>query len=61
MNAERIRRAIRNHPALYGDNAKADQCQRILRKTADRLRPQWNERVAQVQHATGQRLLRTTD
>lgn len=59
MNAERIRRAIRNHPALWGDDTKAEQCQRILRKTADRLRPQWNERAAQVKHAAGQRLLRT--
>ena len=60
MNAERIRRRIRSHPALFGElgEAKERQAERILQKTTERLRPHWDERAAQVQHAAGQRLLR---
>ena len=61
MNADRIRRAIRAHPALFGDLGpdKAVQCARILEKTAKRLRPVWSERAERVAHARGQRILYT--
>lgn len=61
MNAERIRRAIRAHPALWGElgPAKEEQAQRILKRTADRLRPTWDARADAVRHAHGQRALYT--
>jgi hypothetical protein len=60
MNAERIRAAIRRHPALWGDMGpeKEQQASRILAKTADRLRPSWRARAADVAHAKSERMLR---
>lgn len=61
MNAERIRRAIRAHPALWGERGagKEKQAARILAKTAERLRPVWRERAERVAHAYGLRILYT--
>lgn len=60
MNAERILRRIRNHPALYGDHGptKEAQAERIRDRCRARLAPAWRERAAQVHHDAGQRLLR---
>lgn len=59
MNAERIRRAIRSHPALWGERGpvKEKQAARILAKTAERLRPVWRERTERAAHARGLRIL----
>jgi hypothetical protein len=38
---ETLRRKIRQHPALWGTDSKADQCDRILSATGTRLRPLW--------------------
>ena len=61
MNAERILRAIRRHPALFGEmgETKERQAERILAKAKARLAPQWEERARAVRHAYGQRLLYT--
>ena len=63
MNAERILRNIRRHPALWGElgEAKERQAERILAKAKARLAPQWEERARAVRHAYGQRLMYTLD
>jgi len=38
---ETLRRKIRQHPALWDSDEKADQCDRILAATSKRLRPLW--------------------
>lgn len=38
---ETLRRKIRQHPALWGSDDKADQCDRILSTIGQRLRPLW--------------------
>lgn len=59
MNAERLRQNIRQHPALWGEMGpeKEEQAERLLRKTAERLRAKWNARAEAVRHAYGQRIL----
>lgn len=61
MNAERILRSIRQHPALYGERgeSKEKQAVRIRDKAKARLAPQWAERAAEQRHAAGLRMLQT--
>lgn len=61
MNYEKILRKIRTHDALYGDlgEEKEIQAARIRDKCIAKLRPQWAERAAQVNHEAGQRILQT--
>jgi hypothetical protein len=59
MNAERILRRIRQHPALWGEmgDGKEAQAARILRKCKQRLAPQWRAHREAIKHARGQRIL----
>jgi hypothetical protein len=60
MNAERLLRRIRSHPALYGDlgAAKEAQAARIRDKCKARLAPVWAKRRAKVEAAQSERHLR---
>ena len=53
MNAERILRNIRRHPALFGEmgEAKERQAERIIAKAKARLAPQWEERARAVRQS----------
>ena len=60
MNAERLRRRIRQHPALWGEmgEEKEKQAERILARTADRLRASWNARADELLRLAGDRYMR---
>jgi hypothetical protein len=59
MNAERILRAIRRHPGLWGELGpeKERQCVRIIARCKRRMAPKWAERAAALKHERDQRFL----
>lgn len=58
MNAERLLRRLRNSPKLWDPEHEA-QAMRVIAKLKKRLAPVWQARRAELEHARGQRWLRT--